>query len=706
MTKQRNFYTSKYFHLAVCAVLLALSAIILLSFGRSENHSGHDIRYHLNVIRSLSAAWDKGSFFSKITELIGGDYGYGTGLFYSTVPAGVCVVLMKLCNLPIVWALYVEFLFLFALSGIVTYFFLRRAFKSNVISTIGSIAYICYPYFWWNLYVRFAFTEIFLMLAMPLIVWGVYELLYKQNIRLFFPLFTLGFSLSILSHLTMTVYIAIFLAVWLCIDCKRVLANKSWLWLAVASLIVLLITASFYLPMFINYGETVADEMSKTPAQMEVNTKKYFTERILMLDYAFTCGIGFLYAVWYAFFARKKRTAGRTALLVASCLIAFMFTHFFPWGIMPNFLRMIQYTFRLLLLGGVVCALEICILIKEAFIGLAEQQEREYVIRLPKKPSAKQFCKLCFTAFLCVGFLAYGSVASLHNKDMLNAYQNTGLQTQVAVDEITGRSEFYGLGAGKHGDYFPENCKWSYVSTRLKKSLITQTNMTISEVGNYDALSQVSFIAQKTGEKGYAILNIPYEAFAGVEVYRFRTASSNKQLEITATSYDNGKKVRLETVKDGNESKITLSYKNAPAFKAYLQDKAFGVLTLQGEALASNLQRTRVGEYALDVSVGKEGGILELPSYYYKGYKIILTTEDGKQTKLTANHGENGFVTVEIKQSGRLSVRFEAEYINWANALCVMGWAAFIGITVWLLLPETKRAALQGVFKRKKNRQE
>ena len=75
--------------------------------------------------------------------------------------------------------------------------------------------------------------------------------------------------------------------------------------------------------MFINYGSTVATDMSKTPAQMEVNTKKYFTERSLMLDYAFVAGIGFLYALWYAFFAKKKRTAGRTALLVASLLIVF-----------------------------------------------------------------------------------------------------------------------------------------------------------------------------------------------------------------------------------------------------------------------------------------------------------------------------------------------------------------------------------------------
>ena len=68
----KKFYKSKYFHLAVCATLLVLAALILLPFGRSKNHSGHDIRYHLSVIRALSAAWDKGSFLVKLPSLSAG----------------------------------------------------------------------------------------------------------------------------------------------------------------------------------------------------------------------------------------------------------------------------------------------------------------------------------------------------------------------------------------------------------------------------------------------------------------------------------------------------------------------------------------------------------------------------------------------------------------------------------------------------------
>lgn len=690
MTARKNFYKSKYFHVMACVVLAIVAALVLLPFGVSEKQSGHDLRYHFNVIRALSVAWEQGSFFSKIMECIGGDYGYGTGLFYSAIPAGLCVLLMKTLHLPIMGALYAEFLLLFASSAITVYFFLRRAFKSNALAMIGGALYLLYPYFLWDLYVRFAFTEIFLMLAMPLIVWGVYELLYRQNPRAFLPLFIAGYTVAIFSHLTMSVYITIFLAIWLLIDCKRTFKGKNLLYFAIAAGIVLLITASYYLPMLVNYGVTETSGMSKTPEQMETNTKKYFTEYILMLDYAFVVGIGFLYALWYAFLAKKKRTAGKTALLVSSVLIAFTFTHFFPWQYMPNFLRMIQYTFRVLLLGGVISVVQICVLIKEVLLTLPEKKEDEIIFRIPKKPSGKEFWKLFSAAFLCVGFLSYGTVAALHDKNMFSAYDNASTSAQVAMDDLTGRSEFYGLGAGKHGDYFPKNCQWSYVSKRLKDELIYKTNMTVSEVGNYDGLSQVSFIVQKT-QDGYAILNIPYEAFAGVEVYRFRTTSSNKQLEINAESYDDGRKVRLTTADDGNESKIILSYKNAPVFKAYLQAQAFGVLTLDGDAAATNLKKVRAGEYSLDVSVG-EGGVLELPSYYYKGYKLTLTKADGTRKTLEAAHGRNGFVEVEVTENGTLSVEFSDGYLTVSNVLSGIGATLFVGVAVWACFGKKKES--------------
>ncbi len=704
---KKNFYTSKYFHLVVCVALLIVTALILLPFGRSEKQSGHDIRYHLNVIRSLSVAWDSGNFFSKVMELIGGDYGYGTGLFYSTFPAGVCVFVMKTFHLPIMGALYLEMFLLFSAATIVIYFFLHRVFKSGLLAAIGAGIYLFYPYFLWNLYVRFAFTEIFLMLAIPLIVWGVYELLYRQNPRAFLPLFILGYTLSIFSHLTMTVYVTIFLAIWLLMDCKRVFKGKNVLYLAIAAAVVLLITASYYLPMSVNYGVTTTDTMSKTPAQMEKNTKKYFTEEILMWDYKFFVGLSILYVLWYRYLGKGKRTAGKTAVLVSSILVVFLFTHYFPWHRMPNFLRMIQYTFRILLLGGVLASLQLCILIKEVFFTIPEKwskkqgeagssplsaeitRKQKIINNIQKIFSKRNMGRILPVVILSLGIVYCGAQMIPHDKEMFSAYDKASTSADVAINELTGRSEFYGLGAGKHGDYFPVNCQWEYVSNRLEEKLIADKNVKVTEIADYRAFNQVSFIVPKT-ESGYVVLNVPYNVFEGVEVYRFRTTSSNRELKVTPESFDNGNKVRLRFANDGNESKISLSYKNASAFKEYLEQTAFGVLTLDGDVSAKNLKKTSAGKYSLEIDAGTNGGVLELPSYYYKGYTLTLVKQDGGRVAVTPMHGRNGFLEAEINESGTLYVEYTSEGFAFAYVLTAIGLLGAVGAIVATWVIQTK----------------
>ncbi len=713
---KKNFYKSRYFHIVICVLLAGLAALLLLPFGRSQRQSGHDIRYHLNVIRSLSAAWDSGNFFGKTMELIGGDYGYGTGLFYSTLPAGICVFFMKIFHLPIMGALYLEMLLLFSLAALAVYFFLYRVFRSKALAAIGAGVYLIYPYFLWNIYVRFAYTEIFLMLALPLIVWGVYELLYRQNARGFLPLFICGYVLAIFSHMTMTVYLTLFMAIWLLVDGRRTFQKKNLLYLGLATVVVLLITASYYVPMLVNYGITATDTMSKTPEQMDKNTKKYFTEQILMWDYKFVVAATLLYALWYRCCAKGKRTTGKKTIVICSLLTILLFTHYFPWDRMPNFLRMIQYTFRILLLGGILTSLQTCILVKEIFFTLpqtcrdckksyAEICAKEEMLnpdaskntsgfakflRKSKIFVKQNFIKLISPLVLSVGIIFCGAMAIPHNKAMFAAYDNASQHADVALDDLTGRSEFYGLGAGKHGDYFPLNCHWEYVSTRVTEDLILDTNMTISELSNYRALKQVSFIVQSTRD-AYAVLDVPYAVFEDVELYRFRTTYSNKPLEIKAKSYDGGNKVYLTTVNDGNESKIVLSYSNAPDFEEYLSQTAFGVLTLEGDVSATNLKKEHAGKYSLEVDAGENGGVLELPSYYYKGYTLKLVTEDGRRIALSAKHGRNGFLEVDIPESGTLYVEYTSEGFSFAYALTAIGILCAVGLCLTSAILQKKK---------------
>lgn len=680
----KNFHKNKYFHLSVCAALCFASALILLPFLQAERHTGHDLKYHFTVIRALNVAWKEGSFGGKIIELIGGDYGYGTGIFYSTLPASMCVILMQCFHLSMISALYAQMFLLFAGASVVMYFFLFRVFTDGRLAAGGALIYLVFPYFLWDLYVRFAYTEIFLMLAMPLIVWGVYELLYKTNVRAFFALFVMGYSLAIFCHFTMTVYITIFVGLWLLIECKKTFKIKKLAWFSIATVIVLLITASYYIPMLVNYGVTDTQSMSKTAEQIKVNTLKYYTEEILTLDFSLIAACFVLYVLYYIFCANGKRAASKTTILVATALILLLYCPYFPWKYAPNFLRMIQYTFRVLLLAGITTPLIVCTLVKDVIFGFKIQKEppvsevSEEKEKVNVKKTLLLIRDITAIAILCVGIVFCGYVGVRHDRAMLQAPFKNGGITATAMDEITGHSDFYGLGAGKHGDYFPLDCKWSYVSTRMRKQVIVDGNVSIAEVGIYDGISQLSFLIKKT-ENSYVILNVPYALFKETEVHRFQTSSNNKELSVFVEKDGDGSRTRLEFTNYGGESKILICYKNAPKFKAYLQENAFGVLTLEGEVSANCLQKEKAGKYSLEVTASERGGVLELPSYYYKGYTLTLVQENGEKKKLQPIHGRNGFLEVEIQESGTLYVQFTSAYLTLSYVLSGLGALAFVG---------------------------
>ena len=123
-----------------------------------------------------------------------------------------------------------------------------------------------------------------------------------------------------------------------------------------------------------------------------------------------------------------------------------------------------------------------------------------------------------------------------------------------------------------------------------------------------------------------------------------------------------------------------MSYENAPDFKAYLEEMAFGVLALKGDVTAANINKAYVGKYSLDVAVENDGGVLELPSYYYKGYSLTLQRTDGTYVNLTPIHGRNGFVEVEITENGRLYVEYTQDGFGFVHALTAIGGVGALGL--------------------------
>ena len=145
------------------------------------------------------------------------------------------------------------------------------------------------------------------------------------------------------------------------------------------------------------------------------------------------------------------------------------------------------------------------------------------------------------------------------------------------------------------------------------------------------------------------------------------------------------------TKKSTDELENILGQTSTANIEAYLQENAFGVLTLEGDVSATNLKKEYVGKYSLDVTAGEEGGVLELPSYYYKGYTLTLEKADGMVVSVTPVHGRNGFVEVNVTESGTLYVEYTSEGFAFAYKLTAVGVICAVGLCVTSCIVQMKK---------------
>ena len=656
----KSFISNNSFQNALFIVsLIVVSFLIVLPFVLSSVHSGADYPYHLSAIEALNEAWSKGEFGKRIYDFICCDYGYGTGLFYSMLPAGIASVFMNLFHLNLTGALYLEIALLYSCSAVVVYLFTKRVFKKNWLSFLLSVIYIAFPYFFVNLYYRFAFSEMFFMLYAPMIAWSLYELVEHSNYKLFFPLFTISVSLAILTHVTIVLYVAIIALVYVLINVKKFFVKYQFVPFLGACLLVLMITATFYIPMLMNYGVVgVGSTMSMD--------KSWFWH-VLVDSFKFNSMFG--PSIWLQIFVLilflftlfiKSRKVKLTKLeIVFAVLGVFSFwiiTPLFPWKIMPQMFLIIQYSHRLFMITSVFYFLEIGYILKNfKFVNY----------------------KVLFVCILAVVSLDKAIVVSMNAFDKYNsAYSET-----VITDEITGFDINHGMGWSKKGDYLPKGGNTDYVFTRVNSNLILSSSCDVKELTNNQSKSQLSFIVE-TKTDAEVVLNIPYENMEGKVVYQISSNYFNENLDVSFEADNGNTKIKLS----GKDcpTKIIIAYHENDNLDRYLKNNPFEFVVKEGRATLSNFIKLSSSEYNVQIRTSSSA-VIELPTLFYKGYKLTYTTDEDTY-ELEAVHNENGFIQVEVSESGKLHVEFEAGYVNASNIVSIVGAVLFALCLIALLI--------------------
>ena len=645
--------------------ILITSFVVLIPLLARNGITGHDSAYHISFIRSVYESLKQGTFGSRIFEQIGQDYGYGSGLFYSMIPASICALMMYIFNFNLITSLVIEIMAILFLSGIVVFFFGKKIFNNNYKALAMAILYICFPYTLINIYVRFAFSEMFITLAFPLIAYGIYELLIDDNYKLFMLNFTLGYSLAIMTHLSLTVYITIICAIFIILNWKKFISNYKWFTFLVSCGIVILISCAYYLPMLINKSIVPMTEVGRGGLTLWDTSVSIFYENYLSIS-AILMLVGYSLCLYhYLKTPKQERSEKQTIFFKVFTVSAVLNTGLFPWfliWIKP--FTMIQFAWRLFAINGLFSIISL-------------------VCYIPKF-SIKAFKK--YSVFILVFLLItnfYMSIRFLVTSDIYTQ-QFMSLNCYLSTD--------YGTGGEKNGDYFVKGLDRDYLKDRGTDKLIVSNNCQVIELTNIQNENILSFVLSSTvNDNDSIVLNIPYSLNQDLKIYQYNchTWSGRTEKELTTSEViENGQSLLAINCKSTDEAHIVINYSNAPEFKKYLQDNPFEFVVKSGNASFSNFIKTNSHTYSVETVVSDETTI-ELPTFAYKGYKVTLTNENGTK-ELNSVLGEHGFLEITTSESGTISVEFVGTYVKVANIISIVGIAIFVLVMIVILFVPRK----------------
>jgi len=661
-------------------IILAFCVLIMLPFATAYGLRGHDILYHFQAINALDVAYNNGSFFSRIYELTCQDYGYATGFFYSMIPSSTIVLIKNWLSVSALTATTIFLIMILFLSGVVVYHFIFKITKSRKKSLLSSLVYIIFPYVLSNIYIRFALTEIILTLFIPMIFLSLYYLVEEKNYVKFSVFFIISYSFSIMIHMALTIYVTFFAFIYLMLNYKKVFNKKTLIIFAICSGIVLLCSASFYLPMLTSQKDINLDDMGHDGKYLWGSTLNafygdaadYVVNIFLKLSIIVILTVFVLFVIFFVVY-RKHNTAKQKQLLIISVILIFSILpiNVFWFIIGKTKLNLIQFAWRLYLICAFACVFEFLYILSKI------------------KPKVIRYSLVGLYFIFCLIAYIINAISPLNNIDK---YFN---------DDFNMLSVNNGLGSSKVGDYLPKNAKYDYIVNRAD-DMILDSNSNVIEFANYQSIKQIQFIVNlgevedleegQEIETKYVVINIPYIYCDKIEIYQCQVDHPFKRIKLESMSQNiNGEDyLKLEFKNFNGESKITIDYKEGASLFNYLIKNPFEFIIMGGDYNASftNFIKENSHTYSVEITAERNTKI-ELPTLYYSGYKLTYKT-NSKEYKLDAERNENGFLEVEVFESGTLYVEFKPVRVIISNIISVIGVISFIVFTVFLYEYEKK----------------
>ena len=165
--------------------IFIFSIIIMLIDVNNGYIKGHDTDFHMPNITATKEqiSWDNLTAQEPL-KYVANDFGYGTRFFYPPLPHLTSAYITKILEVfnigNVAVGMRITQWLTLLLSGITFYLLCTKIFKNKKIATLLSLFYMTAPYHLAQIFIRDAFSEMFIPIAIPLIILGLLYLVDKN----------------------------------------------------------------------------------------------------------------------------------------------------------------------------------------------------------------------------------------------------------------------------------------------------------------------------------------------------------------------------------------------------------------------------------------------------------------------------------------------------------------------------------------------
>jgi len=345
-------------------IVFAISIFACQSYLNNMLIYTHDLGYHLNRIREISKNIDLKIFPSLIHSGLLKNLGYANSIFYPEIFLYIPAIIMSVLHLHVLTAYKLFLIIITFFTFISMYISSKGIFKKKEIAWLASILYVFSLYRLTDIYVRGALGEILSFIFVPLILYGLYEIIFGENKKWW--IIAIGLFGVANSHvLTFVMLIPVILLICIFNVDKIFKDKKRFLNLVIAAILAVILCIGFFGPMLeqklndtfyidgksIESSEIVKERSTALSMVLGSNLKSGYAVNSTTRNDGMSEGVGAILLILSGLIlCRKgltyKENRFEIQVFCLGVISYFMTTTLFPWEKF-EFLNILQFPFRL-----------------------------------------------------------------------------------------------------------------------------------------------------------------------------------------------------------------------------------------------------------------------------------------------------------------------------------------------------------------------